>query len=130
MAAYSNRSPSPLSTRPVYPNIRNSESNIGATRSLSRNHFSKPSASQKFLLPPYPRSFYSIIPVNSPSDFARRRSLKKEGIVTSRDYEEKENSEKDHNIKNSKDPVGGYGFQEFYVSNDLCNLQVQSITKK
>ncbi|KAL2457639.1 hypothetical protein Fot_56158 [Forsythia ovata] len=32
--------------------------------------------------------------------------------------------------KSRKYPAGGYGFQEFHVSNDFCSLQVQSITKK
>ncbi|KAL2513463.1 putative topless-related protein 4-like [Forsythia ovata] len=45
LPTYSNRSSSPLSTRPVNPNIRNSEFNTGARRSLSGNPFSKPSAS-------------------------------------------------------------------------------------
>ncbi|KAL2549883.1 uncharacterized protein Fot_11434 [Forsythia ovata] len=102
MAACSNRSPSPLFTRPVNQNIRNLEYNIGARRSLSRNPFSKPSVFQKFLLPPYPRSFYSSAPVNRPSDFARRRSLGREGIVASRDREEKENNEIAHNLKAAK----------------------------
>ncbi|KAL2537222.1 hypothetical protein Fot_18613 [Forsythia ovata] len=91
-----NRSPSPLSTRPINPNTKNSESNTGARRSFNGNPFSKPYVHTN------PRSFYPSTPANSPSDFARRRSLGKESILASRDCEEKENNEKDHNLKAAK----------------------------
>ncbi|KAL2254531.1 UNVERIFIED_CONTAM: hypothetical protein Sindi_0247800 [Sesamum indicum] len=98
MAAHSNRSPSPLSSRPINPNPRNSESNSGARRSFSgANPFHKPSVLTN------PRRFDPITPANSPSDFARRRSVSKE--VTGsylKDCEEKENDEKDHTLKASR----------------------------
>ncbi|KAK4401786.1 hypothetical protein Sango_0919300 [Sesamum angolense] len=98
MAAHSNRSPSPLSSRPINPNPRNSESNSAARRSFSgANPFAKPSVLTN------PRRFDPITPANSPSDFARRRSVSKEGTGSYlKDSEEKENDEKDHTLKASR----------------------------
>ncbi|KAL0334982.1 UNVERIFIED_CONTAM: hypothetical protein Sradi_4710100 [Sesamum radiatum] len=98
MAAHSNRSPSPLSSRPINPNPRNSESTSAARRSFSgANPFAKPSVLTN------PRRFDPITPANSPSDFARRRSVSKEGTGSYlKDSEEKENDEKDHTLKTSR----------------------------
>ncbi|KAL0384342.1 UNVERIFIED_CONTAM: hypothetical protein Sradi_2828500 [Sesamum radiatum] len=98
MAAHSNRSPSPLSSRPINPNPRNSESNSAARRSFSgANPFAKPSVLTN------PRRFDPVTPANSPSDFARRRSVSKEGTGSYlKDFEEKENDEKDHTLKASR----------------------------
>ncbi|KAK6159184.1 hypothetical protein DH2020_006498 [Rehmannia glutinosa] len=97
MAAHSNRSPSPLSSRPTNPNPRNSENHSATRRSFSGNNnpFAKPSALTN------PRRFDPITPANSPADFARRRSVGKEG--NPKDCEEKENNDdKDNILKNSK----------------------------
>ncbi|KAK4438011.1 hypothetical protein Salat_0135200 [Sesamum alatum] len=98
MAAHSNRSPSPLSSRPINPNPRNSENNSTARRSFSgaANPFAKPSVLTN------PRRFDPITPANSPSDFARRRSVSKEGTGSYLNCEEKENDEKDHTLKASR----------------------------
>ncbi|KAK6136953.1 hypothetical protein DH2020_029314 [Rehmannia glutinosa] len=95
MAAHSNRSPSPLSSRPTNPNPRNSENHSATRRSFSGNNpFAKPSALTN------PRRFDPITPANSPADFARRRSVGKEG--NPKDCEEKENDEKDNILKTCK----------------------------
>uniref|UniRef100_A0A5B6YSA5 Uncharacterized protein n=1 Tax=Davidia involucrata TaxID=16924 RepID=A0A5B6YSA5_DAVIN len=90
-AVSSNRSPSPVSTR-QNPNSRTSESNSTVRRSFSGNPFSRPSVLTN------PKSFNPTTPANSPADFARRHSVGKEGMVSFRGFEEKEN-EKDQNLK-------------------------------
>ncbi|KAK9286777.1 hypothetical protein L1049_015182 [Liquidambar formosana] len=60
-------------------------------RSFNGNPFTKPSIVSN------PRSFNPMTPANSPSDFGRRNSIDK-GVVSSRDYEQKEN-EKDNILK-------------------------------
>ncbi|CAI9786264.1 unnamed protein product [Fraxinus pennsylvanica] len=99
MAAYSNRSPSPLSTRPGNPNPKISESNSGPRRSFTGNPNSRPSVHTN------PKNFYPSTPANSPSDFARRRSVGKEGIVA------KEND--DHNLKAANIRQAGSGSKNF-----------------
>ncbi|KAI3445862.1 hypothetical protein Pfo_002527 [Paulownia fortunei] len=98
MAAHSNRSPSPLSSRPSNPNPKNSENSSATRRSFSGNNpFAKPSVLTN------PRRFDPITPANSPSDFARRRSVGKESTgLNLKDFEEKENDEKDRILKASK----------------------------
>ncbi|KAL1564548.1 hypothetical protein AAHA92_06875 [Salvia divinorum] len=86
MAAHSNRSPSPLSSRPLNPNPRNPETNSTIRRSFTGN---KPS------LLTNQRRFDPFTPANSPSDFGSRRSVGKS-------WEEKENDEKDCILKGSK----------------------------
>ncbi|XP_057788059.1 uncharacterized protein LOC131005233 [Salvia miltiorrhiza] len=96
MAAHSNRSPSPLSSRPINPNPKNPEINSTIRRSFTGN--SKPS------LLTNQRRFDPITPANSPSDFARRRP----SVV--KICEEKENDEKDCVLKASKlhSPAKGF----------------------
>ncbi|KAL8541639.1 hypothetical protein ACS0TY_002779 [Phlomoides rotata] len=87
MAAHSNRSPSPLCSRPTNPNLRNSENNSANRRSFSGNKpFSKPSVHTNS------RRFDPMTPANSPSDVASRRCV----------VEEKENCEKEDMFKSSK----------------------------
>ncbi|KAG6421929.1 hypothetical protein SASPL_118489 [Salvia splendens] len=86
MATHSNRSPSPLSSRPLNPNPRNPETNPTIRRSFSGN---RPS------LLTNQRRFDPFTPANSPSDFGGRRSVGKS-------WEEKENDEKDCILKGSK----------------------------
>ncbi|XP_022876348.1 uncharacterized protein LOC111394657 [Olea europaea var. sylvestris] len=105
MAAYSNRSPSPLTTRPGNPNPKISESNTGPRRSFTGNPNSRPSVHTN------PKILYPSTPANSPSDFARRRSVGKEGIVASKDCDEKEND--DHNFKAAKIRQAGSGSKNF-----------------
>ncbi|KAG8368519.1 hypothetical protein BUALT_Bualt15G0054100 [Buddleja alternifolia] len=124
MAAHSNRSPSPLSSRPIpNPNSRNSENNSAARRSFSGNNnpFAKPSVLTNS------RRFDPITPANSPSGsfmlldfgsilhFARRRPVGKEGSTGSslKDCEEKENDEKDFNLKSSKIQSPAKGSKNF-----------------
>ncbi|KAM7479085.1 hypothetical protein LguiA_027298 [Lonicera macranthoides] len=95
MAAPRNRSPSPNLARPN-PNLRASETNSNMRRSFSGNPFARPSS-----LLTNPRSFNPTTPANSPADSGRRKSMGKEGINSSRGYEEKEN-EKDFNTKASR----------------------------
>ncbi|KAL6545878.1 hypothetical protein OROGR_009752 [Orobanche gracilis] len=94
MAAHSNRSPSPISSRPNTPNPRNSENQSTKRRSFSGNYPSaKPSALTN------PRRFDPIIPANSPSDFSRRPSSGKEGSGSClKNCEEKENNEEKDQI--------------------------------
>ncbi|CAA2993926.1 Hypothetical predicted protein [Olea europaea subsp. europaea] len=105
MACYSNRSPSPLSSRPNNSNPKIAEVNSGPRRSFSG--YSRPSVHTN------PRNFYPSTPANSPSDFARRRSVGKEGIVASKDCDEKENDEKDHILKAAKIRQPGSGSKNF-----------------
>ncbi|KAL2488593.1 hypothetical protein Fot_41885 [Forsythia ovata] len=49
----------------------------------------------------HPTSLYSIS-ILVASDFSKRRLMEKKNIVASRDCEEKDNNEKDHNIKSEK----------------------------
>ncbi|PIN07841.1 hypothetical protein CDL12_19590 [Handroanthus impetiginosus] len=110
MAAHSNRSPSPLSSRPTNPNPRNSEQNPAPRRSFSGNNpFGKPSVLTN------PRRFDPITPANSPSDFGRRRSVGIECTGSShlKDYEEKENDVKDHFLKASKVQSPAKGSKNF-----------------
>ncbi|XP_047945801.1 uncharacterized protein LOC125192308 [Salvia hispanica] len=97
MAAHSNRSPSPLSSRPLNPNPRNPETNSTIRRSFSGN---RPSllTNQRRLDP--------FTPANSPSDFGGRRSVGKS-------WEEKENDEKDCILKGSKLPSPAKGCKNF-----------------
>ncbi|GFP88662.1 hypothetical protein PHJA_001009900 [Phtheirospermum japonicum] len=90
MAAHSNRSPSPISSRPTNPNSRSSEIYSTTRRSFNGNNsFAKP----KRLDP--------ITPANSPSEFARRRSAGSGSCL--KNSEEKENNdEKDQFMKTSK----------------------------
>ncbi|XP_074343447.1 uncharacterized protein LOC141682640 [Apium graveolens] len=84
----SNRSPSPLQSRPsTNPNLRASETNSSIRRSFTGNPFGRP------------RSFVPNTPANSPAEFGRRLSAGKEGFL--RSYEEKEN-DKVHNLKATK----------------------------
>ncbi|CAK9137930.1 unnamed protein product [Ilex paraguariensis] len=94
MAIPSNRSPSPVFTRPN-PNPRNSQNNSTFRRSFSGNPFPRPSVTTN------PRSLNPVTPANSPSDFAGRHYEGKEDPVSLRGSEEKEN-EKDQNLKGVK----------------------------
>ncbi|KAH6789894.1 hypothetical protein C2S51_004900 [Perilla frutescens var. frutescens] len=109
MAAHSNKSPSPLSSRPINPNSRNSENNSSIRRSFSGgNPFSRPSVLTN------QGRFDPTTPANSPSDFARRRSVGKEGTASHlRDSEEKENDEKDNVLKASKMQTPTKGCKNF-----------------
>ncbi|KAL1534482.1 hypothetical protein AAHA92_30657 [Salvia divinorum] len=95
MAAHSNRSLSPLSSRPIHPNPRNPETNSTIRRSFTATN-NKPS------LLPNQRRLDPFTPANIPSDFGGRRCV-------GRDCEEKENDEKDCILKGSKlqSPVKG-----------------------
>ncbi|KAL3621058.1 hypothetical protein CASFOL_035970 [Castilleja foliolosa] len=95
MAAHSNRSPSPISSRSTNPNSRSSEI-YSTSRSLNGNNsLAKPSALSN------PKRLDPITPANSPSEFARRRSVGSGSCL--RNSEEKENTdEKDQLMKTSK----------------------------
>ncbi|KAA8545736.1 hypothetical protein F0562_020813 [Nyssa sinensis] len=108
MAVSSNRSPSPVSTRPNPPNSRTPERNSTVRRSFSGNPFARPSIHTN------PKSFNPATPANSPADLARRQSIGKDGVVSLRGYEEKEN-EKDQNLKSRKirSPINSKGTKTF-----------------
>ncbi|KAL6517526.1 hypothetical protein OROMI_033227 [Orobanche minor] len=111
MAAHSNRSPSPISSRPNTPNPRNSENKSTKRRSFSGNY---PSAKPSALI--NPRRFDPITPANSPSDFSRRTSAGKEGSGSClKNCEEKENNgEKDQILlKTSKFQSPAKGSKNF-----------------
>ncbi|OIT35144.1 PREDICTED: uncharacterized protein LOC109243757 [Nicotiana attenuata] len=82
MAGSSNRSPSPLSAKPIPPHPRTSENtNSTARRSFNGNPFSRPSVLSTH------RGFNPVTPANSPADSAKRVSNSgREG-----GFEEKEN---------------------------------------
>ncbi|KAL3813018.1 hypothetical protein ACJIZ3_014286 [Penstemon smallii] len=106
MAAHSNRSPSPLSSRPINPNPKNSDNNSSTRRSFNNNPYPKPSVLTNS------RRLDPITPANSPSDFSRRRSVGKESMAMGsslKHCEEKENNEKDEISKAFKlqSPVKG-----------------------
>ncbi|XP_051146401.1 uncharacterized protein LOC127261990 [Andrographis paniculata] len=94
----SNRSPSPMAagSRPINPNLRNLENNSAVRRSFSV----KPSVFTN------PRRLDPTTPANSPSDFGRRHSVDSYP-------KEKENYEKDHNIKPSKFHPSAKGSKHF-----------------
>nr|XP_033517640.1 uncharacterized protein LOC104118001 isoform X2 [Nicotiana tomentosiformis] len=90
MAGSSNRSPSPLSAKPIPPHPRTSENtNSTARRSFNGNPFSRPSVLSTH------RGFNPVTPANSPADSAKRVSnLGKEG-----GFEEKENELKSAKLR-------------------------------
>ncbi|XP_059313874.1 uncharacterized protein LOC132064784 [Lycium ferocissimum] len=83
MAVSSNRSPSPLTARPVLPNPRTSENtNSTPRRSFNGNPFSRPSVLSIH------RGLNPVTPFNSPADSAKRVSNSgKEGLVFVEDKE-------------------------------------------
>ncbi|XP_042006063.1 uncharacterized protein LOC121754835 [Salvia splendens] len=87
MAAHSNSSLSPLSSKPINPNPRNPETNSTIRRSFTATNKPSPLINQRRLDP--------FTPANSPSEFGGRRCV-------DRDCEEKENGEKDCILKASK----------------------------
>ncbi|XP_049389398.1 uncharacterized protein LOC125853709 [Solanum stenotomum] len=90
MAVSSNKSPSPLSARPVPP--LHSRTSENTRRSFTGNPFSRPSVLST------QRGFNPVTPANSPADSARRVSNPgKEG--SSWGYEEKENESKAAKLK-------------------------------
>ncbi|GER49133.1 hypothetical protein STAS_26356 [Striga asiatica] len=91
MAAHTNRSPSPLSSRPTTnPNPRNSEIHSSTRRSFNGNSSLKPSSLTN------PRRFDPITPANSPSVVSGRSSVGKDCTGSYlKDCEGKENSERD-----------------------------------
>ncbi|KAL3350415.1 hypothetical protein AABB24_023071 [Solanum stoloniferum] len=90
MAVSSNKSPSPLSARPVPP--PHSRTSENTRRSFTGNPFSRPSVLST------QRGFNPVTPANSPADSARRVSNPgKEGL--SWGYEEKENDSKSAKLK-------------------------------
>ncbi|GER42125.1 hypothetical protein STAS_18887 [Striga asiatica] len=101
MVARTNRSPSPLPSRPTNQNPRNSEMYSATRKSFNGNNILKPYALTN------PRRFDPVTPASSPSDFSRRRSV-------SRDCEEKENNEKDQNQRTPKlHPSSAKGSKNF-----------------
>ncbi|KAL3614288.1 hypothetical protein CASFOL_042362 [Castilleja foliolosa] len=96
---FSNRPSSPISSRPTNPNSRNSEVHSTTRRSFNGNNsFAKPSTLAN------PKRLDPMTPANSPSDFARRRSVGSGSCL--KISEEKENNnnnnEKDQFMKTSK----------------------------
>ncbi|GAB4853399.1 hypothetical protein Ancab_017577 [Ancistrocladus abbreviatus] len=96
-ACLSNRSPSPISKRPN-PNSNsrncNTERENVIRKSFNGNPFPKPS-----VIPhSHGRSFNPSTPANSPADYARRSSFRKESTTPLHDYEHKEN-ERDPNSR-------------------------------
>ncbi|KAI7992092.1 hypothetical protein LOK49_LG12G00566 [Camellia lanceoleosa] len=124
MAVSANRSPSPISTRPN-PNSRTPETNSNMRRSFSANPFARPSILTN------PRSLPPATPANSPADFARRHSVGKEGGVSSRSYEEKEN-EKDQNLKPVKirSPAVSKGTKNFMTPTISAASKINSSPRK
>ncbi|CAA0807434.1 Unknown protein [Striga hermonthica] len=74
MAAHTNRSPSPLSSKPTNPNPRNSEIHLTTRRSFNGNSSLKPSALTN------PRRFDPLTPANSPSDCEGKENNERDQI--------------------------------------------------
>ncbi|CAL5358144.1 unnamed protein product [Camellia sinensis] len=124
MAVSANRSRSPISTRPN-PNSRTPETNSNMGRSFSANPFARPSILTN------PRGLPPATPANSPADFARRHSIGKEGGVSSRSCEEKEN-EKDQNLKPVKirSPAVSKGTKNFMTPTISAASKINSSPRK
>ncbi|XP_002522091.2 uncharacterized protein LOC8268902 [Ricinus communis] len=111
MAAPASKNLSSCSPAPNKPtNPRNSEVSNPMRRSFSGNPFAKPS-----IITNQRPGFNPNTPVNSPSDYPRRKSIGRENIIVSlRDSEDKENG-KDQNLKQAKvqSPASSKGAKNF-----------------
>ncbi|XP_009774755.1 uncharacterized protein [Nicotiana sylvestris] len=117
MAGSSNRSPSPLSAKPIPPHPRTSENtNSTARRSFNGNPFSRPSVLSTH------RGFNPVTPANSPADSAKRVSNSgKEG-----GFEEKENELKAVKLRSS----AAKGSKNFMSPTISASSKIASSPKK
>ncbi|KAL3614379.1 hypothetical protein CASFOL_042453 [Castilleja foliolosa] len=111
MAAHSNRPSSPISSRPTNPNSRSSEVHSTTRRSFNGNNsFTKPSTLAN------PKRLDPMTPANSPSDFARRRSVGSGSCLKISEEKENNNNEKDQFMRPSKLQSPAKGFMAPTIS--------------